>query len=614
MHFPHFYFFVLFFSYLATLLLTTTLHAQATEMEALVVSASRQSLTTDNIAGAVTVISRKDIENSTATSLPELLAGTAGLNLVQTGGVGSQTSLFMRGSESNHTAILVNGQQQKTSLGSVQLQYLDLNQVERIEIIRGPQSSLHGSDAIGGVINIITRTASQNTLTLEQASHRSQYTAFSSGNEQFSFNLSRKSSEGINTLVVDTQNDDDGFVLESASVVYKLKPTDALDTQFIATGHKGITEYDSYPFPASTRPYTDFKGHTVQVVNHYQVNTDWLVQVDIGEAQNESREKDELLAPTGQFSVFTHRTLSLKNLIQANAHWSLAVGVDYAKDTWEQQANFKQSIDNKAAFVFNQYHIDKHLLSLNLRQDDNEQFDTHASYQASYQFKVDEAFTPYVAVGTGFKAPDFDELYSPWYIPNPDLEPESAENVELGFKSTSKLGAIQLAVFKNEIEDFIVYEVVDPLLFTGRLVNLEEVEIKGLELSHHIAFEQLSLSSNVTYTKATNESLNQELLRRPRRVVNIQLDYNFGQVGAGKLIAGLGAHGESVRLDVDADFDGKPEKLAGFMLANAKVDYRLNENTAIYLKANNLLDKEYQQLYGYNADRANFTLGSKITF
>jgi len=193
-------------------------------------------------------------------------------------------------------------------------------------------------------------------------------------------------------------------------------------------------------------------------------------------------------------------------------------------------------------------------------------------------------------------------------VPNPDLAPEISTNREFGFKSESEFGQIDVSLFKNNIEDFIIYEVLDPVLFTGRLANVEKVAIKGAEISHNIDFNTLNINSNISFIDTENTSTHSELLRRPNRLANINFTYQFG-----KLSTSLGAHGESSRKDIDS-VTFLPSSLPGFVLANAQVTYQVNAATNLQLKANNILDKQYQMIDGYNSDRANFMLSMKTLF
>jgi vitamin B12 transporter len=599
--------------------------SENSSIETIVVTANRQATPISKVAGGVTVIDAADIESSHATSLVELLSTTPGLTISQAGSLGGQTSLFVRGTESNHTAILINGQQQKISLGSVSLQYIDLNQIERIEIIRGSQANLYGSDTIGGVINIITKQGgSGSSISVENGSNKLQVLSASTSGSNFNVTLTSKRTEGIDSFEFDTQNDLDEFKSESGNIAYFFEVTDNLNTTFNLSGQRGKAEYDNVntsfdpvtflPTPApSTLPYTEFKTHNIAVNNQFTINKNWQADVNIGESRTENKEKDELLSNTGQFSIFTHKITTLKAQGQLNENFSLNIGIDLADDTWEQEANFEESISNDAVFALLQFEKNKHLIGIAGRQDDNQQFGKHSTYRASYQFNWEPIFRPFATIGTGFKAPDFDELYSPWYIPNPDLGPETSRNSEIGFMSQSLIGNIQLNLFKNIIEDFIIYEVVDPVLFTGRLNNVEEVDIEGVELSHSIQVSQISVNSNASYIKAINNETDSELLRRPRRLANIQIDYDFGQVGTGKLKTGIGAHGESSRIDIDSLTFGN-KSLPGYVIANAKLIYEINEQTELFIKANNLFDKEYQVIDGYNTQRANYSVALKARF
>ena len=592
-------------------------HEIAVPDETVIVTATRANNALKPGFGALTMISAEDIQNSFATTLVDILAATPGLNISQAGGLGAQTSLFMRGSESNHSLILINGQQQKISLGSISLQYIDLQQIERIEILRGNQSSLYGSDAIGGVINIITKqSARASSFAISAGSNKTQEITAGSGNENFSINVSTLQSEGINSLVADTQNDADEFERASLAVAYQHNFHKQVRTQVNISAQQGRAEYDQAPYfdfisnalIASTLPYTEFESSNVILDNTFLINDFWQSSLTIGQSVTRTQEKDLLLPPTNAFSKFTHQIATLKTQAHISSALFINLGIDIADDQWEQQNNFNQSIQNDAAFALLQYQVAEHLLSTSIRHDDNEFYGEHQTHQVTWEWSKYQYLTPYLSTGTGFKAPDFDELYSPYYVANPDLAPETSQSIELGLKSESNLGEIDFSLFKNNIENFIIFEFLDPVLFTGHLVNVEEVEIKGAEISHHIIFKSISINSNATYIDARNVSNNTQLLRRPERLANINISYDFG-----KIKTSLGAHGESARKDID-NVTFLPKSLPGFVLVHAQAAYQLNSETSLQLRVNNILDKEYQVVDGYNSDRANFMLSIKTVF
>jgi|GEM_PF-6496342 len=576
--------------------------SQAQNIDTIIVSATRQSSPLNRIAGGVTVLTTEDIEKSHATSLVELISTTPGLNIVQSGTLGSQASLFVRGSESNHTGILINGQKQKASLGGAPLQNIDLNQIERIEILRGPQATLHGSDTIGGVINIITKqNGDSSNLTIAAGSNNYQNFSASTLGAKHAISIGRTSTEGINSTTGDLANDRDGFTLESASASFQFDTNANFSHALKLSGQQGVLDYDSAFSPTPIEPREEFRNHNIGLENKLTLTDDWNANFNLGQSRNKSQQFNDGFSVPGNFSTLTHNVVTLNTTAKLNNVITISGGLDFADDTWEQETGFKESIDNLAAFTLGQYEDGINLINLSARHDDNDQYGSHSTYAASYQLILTELFTPYISVSNGFKAPDFSESVG-LFFPNPDLNPETSENREIGFRSQSLIGNLSASIFQNDINDFIQF--LSDGNQGGTLENIGEVEIEGIEIAHQLSIAAFTINSNVSYIRAFDSVNNTELLRRPRRLANLQLDYQVNS----RLRFGIAGHGESSRLDFGSVI------LPGFALLNTQLAYELNDSTQVSIKANNILDKEYQVQNGFLMDKANFIASIKTTF
>jgi len=557
-----------------------------TTLPTLIVTATRTPQTIDNSFASVTVISREEIANSQALTLPEILRTVPGLDIVTNGGLGKPTSVFMRGTESDHVLVLVDGVKiGSATVGSVAFEHLPLSQIERIEIVRGPRSSLYGSEAIGGVIQIFTRKGEGIEASVGMGDDASYHvTAGLSGASKenwYSIHASHLQTEGFNDCQANrnggcftVEPDDDAY--DNSSVTAKLghRFGDSVTIEANAMQAQGYTEYDS-----SFNNQADFVQQVFGIKADYVANDRWQINLSAGS----SRDELDNFGNNAPKSFFhTSRTsINFTNNILFSNEKILTVGYDYQKDEVDSSTQYLvDSRDNQGVFVEYQ----TQWASIGLRNDDNEQFGDHTTgnIALAYAFNPNTRFM--LSYGTAFKAPTFNELYFPNFG-TPELEPEESESVEIGLMTTQADSQWSLSAYHTKIDKLIATNFDAGNFFAD---NINKAKISGVDGSfnwHNKAGWEFRLSGSW---------LNDALPRRAQKTINIELARKWKSARLG--ISGLA---QSHRYDDAAN----SQRLGGYGILNLTTEYNFNKHWTLQARVENVLDKEYEKVRFYNTPR-----------
>ena len=446
----------------ATFANTNNSNGDVYQLDDVIVTASRTAQTVDQTLAPVSVITRKDIEQSLATSVPELLSTLPGVQMSTSGGPGALASLFIRGTATSQSLVLINGQRIGSAAnGQASLQYLDPDQIERIEVVRGPKSSLYGADAIGGVINIITRKGKGDTalsLSAGYGSHntRTASTNISGSNETTHYHLgvSRFITDGYDRTLkkTGTDGDDDAYHNTTVTLTGDHDIFDHLNVGLSFYQSTGTSEYDL----SGSAPRVEFKQQLISGSLKYQINDDWNSGLTL------SNSKDNAKRTRSGFDSFgnTERNQATwQNDISVFDNTLLTAGVDYYKDKLDQSNNFKvKDRSNKALFVQTQTILDNNDFQISLRRDDNEAYGLKTTGGIAWGVNLPNNFRLITSYNTAFKAPNFYDLYYPYsgnYKGNTDLKPEQSKNKEIELRHSFGQQQWSMSIFQNDIKDLI---------------------------------------------------------------------------------------------------------------------------------------------------------------
>lgn len=606
------------YAHLALPALLLPLLAQADDslkLPEMVITSGRTAEPLDQATAAATVFTRADIERLQPSSINQLLSRVPGVQVVQNGGRGSNTSLFIRGSSNTQSLILVDGQRiGSASDGGASLQFLSLEQIERIEVVRGSRSALYGSDALGGVVQIFTRRGDSGLhprLAVSAGSHQSwqRSLGLSGGDQQtqFSLNGSLDETAGIDRTGPSYAADRDHDAYRNKALNF------SLDHQFnerfkggvSLLDQRGKSEYDS-PFgryDSSTylsypeQPYTYFTQSSASTYLDGQLNDVWNSRLELGHSESRQKTEDKLSDAVAVFNTYRD-SASWLNTLQVNEQNSLLLGIDWYEDELHSSTQYDQETRwNQAAYVQHRFQGEWFSTELGVRHDKNEQFGSDNTWNGALTVPLGDSTSLIASYSEGFRSPTFNELYWPddgnYYIGNPQLKPEKSKNYELQLRGEHLDTRWSLAAYRNEVRDLISTTLCDPATFMYCAVNLNKARLQGIELSLEREVFGWQAAANATWLDARDRDTGHTLQRRAKRSLNLDLDRRYGQLG-------LGASWQAFSSSYDDV--GNTRELPGYGLLAVRSDWRMSSELTLQFKVDNLLDKDYSRAL-YSHDR-----------
>ncbi|MGH8609886.1 MAG: TonB-dependent vitamin B12 receptor [Gammaproteobacteria bacterium] len=601
----------------------------AMELTPLIVTATRTAQTMDQTLASVTVITREEIERRQVQSVQDVLRGVPGLGVANSGGLGKLTSVFLRGTDSDHVLVLIDGLRvASASAGIAAFEDFPVDQIERIEIVRGPRASLYGSDAIGGVIQIFTRKGGGPLTPSFSAGGGSHETykisgGLSGGGERGWFNLSAShiDTDGFNACrgqpfppgggCFTFEPDDDGYRNTSgtARAGYRFENSAEFEAHLLHAEAENEFDQGDNPPLFNREFFHNFSDTVQQVIGgklRFSPLASWNLTILGGRSLNEL---DSINNPSSTDTFDTERhSASLQNDISFGADQLLSLGFDYYNDLLDSTEEFTlTSRDNKAGFAQYQGGFGGLDWVLGVRHDDNEQFGgaTTGNVTLGYTFANKLRLT--AAWGRAFKAPSFNDLFFPDFG-NPNLGPEESESAELGASGDQFGIKWSLNGYYTEIDDLITFRPDSTSRFGIRAANVDEARILGLEAVASTQLFGWDIAANLSLIDSENRGQGPNkgnvLPRRAEQMFRLDLDRDFG-----RFTAGLTVYGEGRRFDELAN----TQRLGGYVTVDLRAGVELHKNWILEGRVSNLLDKDYETERLFNQDDRNFFLTLRYT-
>ena len=575
-----------------------------------VVTAARLPQRLSDALRNVTVITAQDIEQSGQLTLTQVLQQFGGLEIASNGGHGNASSVFIRGANAAHTLVLVDGVRlQSATLGTTAFENIALAQIERIEIVPGPVSGLYGSDAIGGVIQIFTKSkrstpAAEVSASLGSYATRSLKGAASTtvGNTDLTLSAGYFETDGFSatkpTISFGRFNpDDDGYRNSSLSgkVAHRLNPGNEIGASVFYSD--GEAHFDNGP---TTDNRTDQKLSVYSVYSQNQLAEGWQSLVRIGASRDDS-------ASLGAASVDEFKTdqtqATWQNTFALGRNTSLVAGAEYLEQEIATTTDYEATRRTiKSLFAGLNGDYGNHGVQASLRRDDNSQFGAPTTGSIAYGYRITPAVRLRGAYGTAFHAPSFNDLYFPGFG-NPDLKPERSRNREVGFDYQGEQQRFTATYFDNRITDLIVFTF-DPASGSSRPENVSESRIRGTELAYSGRILDTQLRAKLTVQKPETEPAGFQLQRRAKRHGSVMAARAFG---AWRIGAEMVASGERF----DSATESAASRMAGYALFNLSVAYALSPEWSIDARWDNVGDKEYELARGFNTPGSNVLVSVK---
>ncbi len=583
----------------------------------------------EQIASSVTVITSKEIEAHQRRTLPDVLKSVPGLNVVQRGGPGGQTSIFLRGTNSNHTKVLIDGidVSDPSNLNrSFDIGQMLTTDIERVEVLRGPQSGLYGADALGGVIVINTKAGKgppKATGMVEGGSFGTfnQAASISGGADRYNYSFSVSHFRADDTPVTPYYLLLPGEVRHSNrydnwtySTKIGVDVTEDVTVNFVSRYTDARLDYtsDNLDFPSRPNPSlsrSEFEQFYTRGEAVWKTFGGQLTHTfGINYANLQTDNYDVL---TGvNFSDGERVKYDWRSVLRVAPGYTVVTGAEYQNEELDNQSLFAEEW-NRAAFAELQSEIFRNFfLVANVRYDDNENFGGHTTWRVAPAYVIEATGTKLKAsAGTAFKAPSLIQRFQdspPYYYGNRDLKPEESLGLDAGFEQAIFGGRAQFGAtyFYNDITNLIV-----PSDDFTTSVNVGKAKTSGVEVfaSADIT-ESFRVRADYTYTEAIDEDTDTQLLRRPRNKASLSAGWTASD--ALLLTASLVYIGEAADIDRSTYAD---VTLPGFLLVNVAADYKLKEGVSLFGRIDNLFDKHYENPNGFEGTGIGAYAGLRFT-
>nr|WP_308808476.1 TonB-dependent vitamin B12 receptor BtuB [Providencia sp. PROV011] len=617
---------------LAVLCSIPSLASGNSQSDQLVVSANRFEQPISSILAPVTVVTREDIDHWQSNTVIDVLRRLPGVDIAQSGGMGQQSSLFIRGTESRHVLVLIDGVRlnQAGISGSSDMSQIPISLVQRIEYIRGARSAVYGSDAVGGVVNIITRRDNDGT-TLNAGIGSHSYQNYNGSTQQKIGENTTVTAAGAYTHtkgfdlapkdVSPRQYDKDGFLSKSLWLGIEHQFSSEILAYARAYGYDNRTNYD----------VSEYAGLSVDTRKLYSRTYETGLKYHQGKYSSSlmgsyGYSKDYNFDPRkGQYS----ESANLDESKQYNIQWgnsylldkgNISAGVDYQRQSIEPSSyamiSEKQTLNNTGIYLTGQYAIiDSVTAEAAIRSDHHSEFNWHTTWQSGLSWEFYEGYKLIGSYATAYKAPNLTQLYaysSSAYgttLGNPNLKPEESKQWEIGVEGTTGPLFWQVNAYHNDIDNLIAYKAGNPI---SSYENIGEAEIKGIEWVGE--FETGVLHHQVTYQyiDPRNKKTDKILERRAKQQIKYQLDWNVANVDWGLTYQYIGSRYDKDFSQYDLSTkDYKRLKQGGVSLWDITAAYPITSHLTIRGKIANMFDKDYETAYGYRtAGREYFLTGS----
>ncbi|MGM0433812.1 MAG: TonB-dependent receptor domain-containing protein [Pseudomonadota bacterium] len=560
--------------------------------------------TADEALSAVSVIDREEIEERQPQSTFDLLRTETGVDVTRNGGRGSNNSVFLRGAESDHTLVLVDGMRAASATtGQFSWRSLSPAQIQRMEVVRGPRASLYGSDAIGGVIQVFTRELDGPRLRAVAGSdgNRRVEAGFGGGDEvRYGANFGYERSDGFPSKEEgEGVQEDHGYRSRNASGYLKAPVTEDAQINVRFWANDGDVEYNA---GSSETGFQETQNVSTRVALEQSLGNSWSHELGIGYSEDQTEDfggrsdnKHDRIR-TRRSSVDWRHDLSLT---QAQ---TLQFGADFreervlSEDRVAGTEDFDETLGNIGVFGLWRGAYPMLEAEASVRHDDDRDFGSKTTWQLAGAVPLSDRVRIRTSGGTAFKAPSANELYSPGvgglYAGNRDLDPEESRSAEVGLRyQDSDKEKAALNLFVTRIDDLIAYQGQNL-----QAVNVNEAEIRGVEAEYGRSLKDWDMTLSATFQRAENRKSGERLLRRPDEKASLILGHNLNA---------------RTRLTLEGKVASeRPDRnrtLPGYGIINLAATRRLESGIRLEARIENLTNKEYQLADTYNTqDLAGF--------
>ena len=553
-------------------------------LDTLVVTATRSAEKIKDVPARISVISKSEIAKNPALNLNDLVKQDAALNVVQTGGLGQTTSIFTRGTSSNHTLVLKDGAALIEGInGKNNTELLDLSDIGQIEILKGPASVQYGSDAIGGVIQLLTDTPEKNSAFItglygENNTYKA-LVGLDLTQDGFFAQIRGQRLESDGTEILNTQNNDQASYDQkgySAKIGYK---QDNFKTNVSISENEGINHYLDYSTGTNTAK-RDFKNQLINWNGLYQFTDALTLNARYSNYQDEAT----------YIETYSYAYDSERNEGDINLNWKFTPkqNILFGVSTQDTDVTYdylsgKKNLGSTGYYLQHQYNNAGIHTQAGIRLEDDDQFGQHTVGQIAGRLQIAPLTSIYANIGSAFKAPTAYQLYAGFYG-NQDLKPEESISYEIGLDQQLNYGlSANASVYYTKVKNLIGSNA------SWQYVNIVDANMTGGELGLNWKKDQLFTSAEYAYVKTEDESTGFELVRRPRQTFTFTAGYDDGTYGVNTALV--------ARSHAKAQASQNSVKIPGYATIDLNAFWNVNPNIKLFTNIQNIGDVKYKAVY-----------------
>ncbi|ELZ4915490.1 TonB-dependent vitamin B12 receptor BtuB [Salmonella enterica] len=599
--------------------------AQDTSPDTLVVTANRFQQPVNSVLAPTDVVTREDIQRWQSKDLNDVMRRLPGVDISQSGGMGKSSSLYVRGTESRHVLVLIDGVPMARAgiSNAIDIGQLPVSLVQRIEYIRGPRSAVYGSGAIGGVVNIITMSNDEKSQINAGMGSDGYQTYDGIMNKRFGDTIvtaagAYETTRGFNIQPDSPYNGDsdrDGYRNKLFWGGVQHKFNDNVSGFFRGYGYTANSDYDqgSYGYVGGNDEAQNYTQswdaglqyssgiYSSQLIANYQHIKDYNYSNDLGR-----------YAGDASLDNMEQRYIQWGNSVEVG-HGAVSCGADWKQEKLTSSSTTKADTykrDTTGLYLTGQQQIDSVTLEASGREDHDEQFGWHGTWQTATGWEFVDGYRATLSYGTGFLAPSlgqqygatrFASSYGPGIAANPNLKPEESRQWEAGIDGLTGPLDWRLSAYHYKVQNLIDYK-------DNQYVNLKSATIKGLEWTGNITTGPVDHHLTLQYVDPRDDETNKVLYRRAKQQVKYELTGQIFELGWNVMYQYLGE-----RYDKDYD-NNRDVKMGGLSLWDIGVSYPVTSHLTVRGKIANLFDKDYETVYGYQTAGREYTLSGSYTF
>jgi len=578
--------------------LAISFHSQADEpMELLIETPTRSPQVLDKTISDTTVLDEQTIRDSGFLDVPSLLKNLVGVEFYQSGGMGEQGSLFLRGTNSSHVLVLLDGVRiNSATTGAAAIDQLMLDQIDHIEVVRGNVSSVYGSEAIGGVVQIFTRQGKGKPAFNASGgvgSHRTRSLAAgfggTTGDTSFNIQVSRIKTAGVTAIKpdivpsVNPDNDGYGNTSLSGNVRHAFNTDHSLALSVFHS--RGEAQFDNAFGIASDLDTGKSVIGKFSVISDNWLSDSWRSKLQIARGLDDYH--GYLNGAPSYYIKTVNRQIGWQNNLELDSYGSVLLGLENLKQQVASDTAYTQTTRNvNSLFAGYTGNHDAHQLQVNIRRDRYSDFGDADTGLLGYGYAIGKEWRATASVSTAFKAPTFNDMYYPVaWGGNPDLQPEHSRNAEIGMHYSSGGQHVDVIYFDNRIRDLIA---------GYPSMNIDRARIDGFEISFNGQYSSTFTNATLTSQDPRDTNTGKILLRRAKIFGSLGLTQEFGTWKIGGE-----CHYSGEREDNDINTFTRTA-LAGYGIVNLTANHEINRQFRLQLRADNIFNKEYMLAHGYN--------------